>query len=43
MLLHGGVRVMPYEGYECLRVECERGVAFVTIVHPPIKIGRAHV
>ena len=29
---------MPYEGYECLRVEAERGVAFVTIDHPPINL-----
>jgi enoyl-CoA hydratase/carnithine racemase len=29
---------MPYEGYECLRVEIERGVAFVTIDHPPINL-----
>ena len=29
---------MPYEGYECLRVERERGVAFVTIDHPPINL-----
>ena len=29
---------MAYEGYECLRVEAERGVAFVTIDHPPINL-----
>ena len=29
---------MPYEGYKCLRVEPERGVAFVTIDHPPINL-----
>ena len=29
---------MPYEGYECLRVATERGVAFVTIDHPPINL-----
>ena len=29
---------MSYEGYECLRVEAERGVAFVTIDHPPINL-----
>ena len=29
---------MPYEGYQCLRVEPERGVAFVTIDHPPINL-----
>jgi enoyl-CoA hydratase/carnithine racemase len=29
---------MPYEGYECLRVEFERGVAFVTFDHPPINL-----
>ena len=29
---------MPYDQYECLRVRCERGVAFVTIDHPPINL-----
>jgi enoyl-CoA hydratase/carnithine racemase len=29
---------MAYDGYECLRVRCERGVAFVTIDHPPINL-----
>jgi enoyl-CoA hydratase/carnithine racemase len=29
---------MAYEGYECLRVRRERGVAFVTIDHPPINL-----
>jgi len=29
---------MPYEGYECLRVEPERGIAVVTIDHPPINL-----
>ncbi|MEO6028014.1 MAG: enoyl-CoA hydratase/isomerase family protein, partial [Candidatus Binatia bacterium] len=29
---------MAYEGYECLRIRCERGVAFVTIDHPPINL-----
>jgi enoyl-CoA hydratase/carnithine racemase len=29
---------MSYEGYECLRVALERGVAFVTIDHPPINL-----
>jgi enoyl-CoA hydratase/carnithine racemase len=27
-----------YEGYQCLRVRVERGVAFVTIDHPPINL-----
>ena len=27
-----------YDGYECLRFEVERGVAFVTIDHPPINL-----
>lgn len=29
---------MAYDGYQCLRVRCERGVAFVTIDHPPINL-----
>jgi enoyl-CoA hydratase/carnithine racemase len=29
---------MAYDGYECLRIRCERGVAFVTIDHPPINL-----
>jgi enoyl-CoA hydratase/carnithine racemase len=29
---------MAYEGYECLRVRVERGVAWVTIDHPPINL-----
>ena len=29
---------MAYEGYECLRVRRARGVAFVTIDHPPINL-----
>ena len=29
---------MAYEGYECLKVRVERGVAFVTIDHPPINL-----
>jgi enoyl-CoA hydratase/carnithine racemase len=29
---------MPFEGYECLQVESDGGVAFVTIDHPPINL-----
>jgi len=29
---------MAYDGYGCLRVRVERGVAFVTIDHPPINL-----
>ena len=29
---------MAYEGYQCLRIRCERGVVFVTIDHPPINL-----
>jgi enoyl-CoA hydratase/carnithine racemase len=29
---------MSYQGYECLRVRVERGVAFATIDHPPINL-----
>ncbi len=29
---------MAYEGYDCLRVRRARGVAFVTIDHPPINL-----
>jgi enoyl-CoA hydratase/carnithine racemase len=29
---------MSYEGYDCLRVRRDRGVAFVTIDHPPINL-----
>ena len=29
---------MAYDGYECLRFRTERGVAFVTIDHPPINL-----
>ncbi len=29
---------MPYEGYECLQIQLDRGVAFVTIDHPPINL-----
>lgn len=29
---------MAYEGYQCLRVRPDRGVAFVTIDHPPINL-----
>ena len=29
---------MAYDGYQCLRVEIERGVAEITIDHPPINL-----
>ena len=29
---------MAYDDYRCLRVRCDRGVAFVTIDHPPINL-----
>jgi enoyl-CoA hydratase/carnithine racemase len=29
---------MAYDGYECLRVRIDRGVAWVTIDHPPINL-----
>jgi len=29
---------MAYEGYECLRIDVDRGVAWVTIDHPPINL-----
>ena len=29
---------MPYDGYDCLKVRIDRGVAFVTIDHPPINL-----
>ena len=29
---------MAYDDYGCLRIRCERGVAFVTIDHPPINL-----
>ncbi len=29
---------MPYEGYDCLKARVDRGVAFVTIDHPPINL-----
>jgi enoyl-CoA hydratase/carnithine racemase len=29
---------MPYEGYDCLHIRVDRGVAFVTIDHPPINL-----
>ncbi|MBI4571539.1 MAG: enoyl-CoA hydratase/isomerase family protein [Chloroflexi bacterium] len=29
---------MPYDGYSCLKVRVDRGVAFVTIDHPPINL-----
>jgi enoyl-CoA hydratase/carnithine racemase len=29
---------MPYVGYSCLKVRVDRGVAFVTIDHPPINL-----
>src|SRR6185436_8923904 len=33
-----GGDTMAYDNYECLRIRCERGVAFVTIDHPPINL-----
>lgn len=29
---------MAYEGYQCLRIRVDRGVAFATIDHPPINL-----
>ncbi len=29
---------MAYEGYEFLKIRVDRGVAFVTIDHPPINL-----
>src|SRR5439155_18044042 len=29
---------MAYDGYECLTILLDRGVAFVTIDHPPINL-----
>ncbi len=29
---------MPYDGYQCLKTRVERGVAWVTIDHPPINL-----
>jgi len=29
---------MPYDGYSCLKFRVDRGVAFVTIDHPPINL-----
>jgi len=29
---------MPYDGYDCLKIRVDRGVAFVTIDHPPINL-----
>ena len=29
---------MAHDGYDCLRIEVERGVAWVTIDHPPINL-----
>src|SRR3990172_3288110 len=29
---------MAYQGYECLRIRIDRGVAFVTVDHPPINL-----
>ena len=29
---------MAYDGYRCLEVRADRGVAFVTIDHPPINL-----
>src|SRR5438105_3586404 len=31
-------RAMAYDGYQCLRIRVERGVAFATIDHPPINL-----
>lgn len=28
---------MAYDGYQCLKIRLDCGVAFVTIDHPPIK------
>jgi enoyl-CoA hydratase/carnithine racemase len=29
---------MPYDGYQCLKIRPDQGVAFVTIDHPPINL-----
>ena len=29
---------MPYDGYSCLKIRIDRGVAFATIDHPPINL-----
>lgn len=29
---------MPYENYKCLKIRIDRGVAFITIDHPPINL-----
>lgn len=29
---------MAYDGYQCLRIRLDRGVAFVTIDHPPVNL-----
>ena len=29
---------MAYTGYDCLRIDLDRGVATVTIDHPPINL-----
>ena len=33
-----GAAELSYAGYQCLRVQVERGVAFVTIDHPPVNL-----
>jgi len=30
--------IMAYEGYDCLKIRTDRGVAFVTIDNPPINL-----
>jgi len=29
---------MPYDGYDCLKIRVDKGVAFITIDHPPINL-----
>jgi len=29
---------MPYDGYQCLKIRSDQGVAFVTVDHPPINL-----